>query len=90
MTPTSFTFSLTVPRDARFAPIVRDLATQAATYSEMDATVAGAFVARVGEASARATARPGGGSLGVRFTCGDGELAVDLDGDIVRQPLASA
>ena len=91
MTPTSFTFLLTLPCDARFAPILRELAAQAVTYSEMDTAIGAGFVANVEAAGSRTFSHGArGADCQVRFACDNGELRVEFSGDTVRQPLAKA
>ncbi len=87
MTPTSFTFHLSVPRDAQLTAVVRDLAAHAVAYTKMDPATGKAFVERVAAATANAMAGPG--SCAVDFLCGDGELRVVIGGDTVRQPLTA-
>jgi hypothetical protein len=90
MTPEEFAFTLTVPREAGFVPIVRDVAAQVVTYSAMDATNGKAFVDSVAAAGDRAFA-PGrrGTPCHVRFACEHGEVHVTLDGETIRQRVAS-
>jgi len=59
MTPQSFTFKLTVPREPQMAAIVADVAGHAVGYAEMDAATGADFVARVSAAAAVALATPG-------------------------------
>jgi len=87
MTPTSFTFHLSVPRDALLTAIVRDLAAHAVAYTRMDPSAGKAFVDRVSAITTKAMAGPG--SCAVDFQCGDGELRVIIGGDTVRQPLTA-
>ena len=88
MTPTSFTFHISVPRDALSAPIVQGLAAHAVTYTKMDAASGRAFVERVAVASDRAMSAQFG-SCAVEFVCADGELRVLIDGETVRQSLTA-
>ena len=91
MTPTSFTFLLTLPCDARFVPILRELAAQAVTYSEMDKAIGAGFIGKVEAAGQQAlTHGPSGADTEVRFTCDGGELRVEFRGETVRQHVASA
>ena len=91
MTPTSFTFLLTLPCDTRFVPILRELAAQAVTYSEMDAAIGAGFVAKVEAAGARTLSHGArGADCQVRFACDSGELRVEFSSETVRQPFAKA
>ena len=90
MIPSEFAFTLTVPCDARFVPIVRDVAAQAVTYSEMEASHGKGFVEKVAAATTRAlTGCKAPASCEVRFSCEHGELRATLAGETVRQRLAS-
>jgi hypothetical protein len=90
MTPQEFAFTLTVPRDVRFVPIVRDIAAQVVAYSTMDATNGKAFVDRVAAASERAfTHGPHGQACEVGFACEHGEVHVTMAGETIRQQVAS-
>ena len=91
MTPTSFTFLLTLPCDARFVPILREVAMQAVTYSAMEKAIGADFVDRVAAAGFEALSLgPSGAECQVRFACDQGELRVEVGGEHIRQPLASA
>jgi hypothetical protein len=90
MTPNEFAFTLTVPREAGFVPIVRGVAAHVVTYSAMDATNGKAFVDSVVAAGERAFARGRHGTpCHVQFTCEHGEVHVTLDGETIRQRVAS-
>ncbi|MGH9200781.1 MAG: hypothetical protein ACRD2A_06055 [Vicinamibacterales bacterium] len=90
MTPGEFAFTLTVPRDLRFAPIVRDVAAQVVTFSAMDAPHAKGFVDQVAAATERVFGHGHhGGSCEVRFVCEHGEVRVTMAGEAVRQRVAS-
>ena len=90
MTPKEFAFTLTVPRDHRFVPIVRDVATQVVTYAAMDAAHGKAFVDRVAAASERAFAHDRhGNACEVQFSCEDGEVHVTMADETIRQRVAS-
>lgn len=91
MTPTSFTFLLTLPCDARFVPILRELAAQAVAYAEMNKAIGAGFTAQVEAAASRALGHgPAGADCQARFTCENGELRVEFGRETVRQHLASA
>lgn len=84
MTPTDFTFTLTVPRDEQLAVIVRDVAAHAVSYAEMDAAKGQDFVDRVAEATVRRLAAGGAGGCVVTFLRNPDGLHVTLDGETVR------
>ena len=87
MTPAAFKFHVSVPRDARLAAVVRDLAVQAASYGKLSEAAGQDFAARVGSASEAAMA--GEGSCAIDFECADGELRVTIGGDTVRQAVGA-
>jgi hypothetical protein len=90
MTPGEFALSLTVPRDVRFVPLVRDVANQVATYSEMDAARGKAFADHVAAAIERVLKHGHHGpTCDVHFTCEHGEVSVTASGETVRQRVAS-
>jgi hypothetical protein len=89
MTPKEFAFTLTVPRDVDFVPIVRDVAAQVVTYSAMDAGHGQAFVDRVAAASERAfTQGHNGKPCEVHFACQHGEVQVTMADETIRQRVA--
>ena len=91
MTPTEFAFTLTVPRDERFVPIVKDVAGQVVAYSAMDANHGKAFVDDVATTAARVFKHGRhAGSCEVHFACEHGEVRATLDGETVRQRVAAS
>ena len=90
MTPNDFAFTLTVPRDVGFVPIVRDVAAQVVAYSAMDAGDGQAFVDRVAAAIERAFSHGHNGKpCEVRFACQQGEVHVTMADETIRQRVAS-
>jgi hypothetical protein len=84
MTPTDFSFSLTVPRDVQLAGMVRDLAAHAVSYAKLDADVGQAFLARVSEVSSRRLAASAAGGCVVIVSGDAAGLYVTVDGETVR------
>jgi hypothetical protein len=84
MTPTSFTFNLTVPRDARLAEVVRELAAHAVDYAEFDETMGEGFVDRVGALATRRFAAGGAPTCQLVYGCEQGILYVTLDGETIK------
>ncbi len=87
MTPTSFSFKLTVPNDPEGATIVAIMAAHAVDYAAIEASAGAAFVERV-----RAAALPilkSGDARGchVAFSAGDGRLTVTIGGQSLSEPL---
>ena len=85
MSPTAFTFTLTLPRDPQVATIVIDVARHAATYAGLSAAAGADFVARVSAAATVALAARGepscaivatGDAVGLTFTIGADSVAV--------------
>src|SRR5262245_37484347 len=74
MTPTSFTFTLTMPGDERFVGAIRLLAAQAASYANLSAEAGQALADRVQRATESAIAA---GSH-------DGPLDFTFSGDAAR------
>src|SRR5262245_43718689 len=90
MTPTDFAFTLTIPRDVRFATIVKDVAAHVVTYSAMDASHGKALVDHVAAAAERVlTHGRRGEPCEVHFACDHGEVRVTMAGETVRQRVAS-
>jgi hypothetical protein len=90
MTPKEFAFTLTVPRDVRFVPIVREVASQVVAYSAMDATQGRAFVDRIAATIERAFSHGHrGNACEIHFACEHGEVLVTMADETIRQRVAS-
>jgi hypothetical protein len=88
MTPSSFTFKLTLPNDPELAPMVADMARHAAEYVKLEGAAAEGFVERARSAAVKALkAAPGDGCLAV-FTAADGELSIAIGNETIAQPLS--
>lgn len=86
MSPKSFTFKLTVPRDPRAVPVVTDVASHAVTYAEMDAAAGAGFVERVTAAATTALESAVSNASCVIVVTGDAEgLTVAIGADTVSQ-----
>ena len=79
MSPKSFTFKLTVPRDLEAVSVVSALASHSVTYAGMDADAGADFVARVEAAAARAVQPPGAPPLQVVVTSDAAALTFAID-----------
>lgn len=88
MSPDSFAFTLTVPRDARLAGVVRNLCAHATTYARLSDAVGGAFCEQVLEVTERAV-EAGGGPCELTFESRGQELRVTVAGETIRQPLTA-
>jgi hypothetical protein len=89
MTPTEFAFTLTVPRDSRYVPIIKDVAGHVVTYSAMEATHGKAFVDHVIKAAERVLGHGHGEPCQVKISCEHGEVHVTIAGETLRQRVAS-
>ena len=68
MTPTSFTFTLTMPGDDRFVGAIRLLAAQAASYAQLPPEAGEALAGHVQQATEAAIAASGSASIPLEFT----------------------
>ena len=84
MTPTSFTFNLTVPRDAQLAEVLREVAEHAVQYAEIDETMGVGFVDRVGALAKRRMSAGGSAACLVVYGCDQGIVYVTLDGETIK------
>ena len=85
MSPQSFTFKLTVPRDPQVAAIVADVAGHAVGYAGITAEAGADFIARVSAAAAKALAVSGPALL-VVVTSDSASLTFALDAETVSIP----
>ncbi len=89
MTPSSFTFKLTVPRDPALAAVVTGVAAHAVTYAEMDQPAGAEFVKKVAEVSALELGAGGVSSCPVVVTSADGELLLTIGVHAVSQKISA-
>lgn len=87
MSPSSFSFKLTVPSDPGVADVVAGLAAHAAEYANLDGAAASGFVERARAAAAKVL-NAGGPSCQATFEAADGHLTMTLGAETVSQPLA--
>ena len=78
MTPTSFTFTLTMPGEQRFVGAIRLLAAQAASYAQMSAEAGEALANRVHSATESAIAATGSHDTPLDFTFSGDEARVTV------------
>lgn len=83
MSPKSFTFKLTVPRDPQVSAIVADVAAHAVSYAGMDAAIGADLVARVGQAMATAAKSAGQPALQIVVTGDAAALSIAIDATTV-------
>lgn len=86
MSPSAFTFKLSVPNDPGQVLLVTEVARHAATYAGLEAGAAAGFVERATAAAAAALAG-GAGAVQAVLTAADGVLTLTLGGERVSQPL---
>jgi hypothetical protein len=79
MSPKSFTFKLTVPRDPQALAIVSVVASHAVTYAAMDAATGADFVTRVDAVAAMAIQSPGEATLQIVVTSDAIQLTFAID-----------
>jgi hypothetical protein len=87
MTPSSFTFKLTVPNDPEGVTVVSAVAAHAVQYARLDEDAGAAFVERVRDAARQAFTSATGTSCAAIFSAENGELTVSIDGHSASQPL---
>ena len=87
MSPSSFSFKLTVPNDPDSVSIIGEVAAHAAVYARLDAAAAEAFAGRAKAAAVKAM-KSGDLSVLVEFAAADGTLTATIAGESVSQPLS--
>ena len=83
MTPTSFTFKLTVPADMEVLPIVTGLARHASTFANLDAATGTDFVKRVTDTATRHFNQPSSGHCLIVFLSNETELKATIGSETV-------
>jgi hypothetical protein len=87
MSPSSFTFKVSVPNDPGLITVVGELAKHAADYAQLDAAQAAAFMERA-QALAAAALKGGAESCTAVIAAADGELTVTIGTESASQPLS--
>ena len=87
MTPSSFTFKLTVPNDPDGILVLAAVAAHAVEYANIDAAASAEFIERVRGAARKAMAPSSGPSCLVVFNAADGELTVTIGDQSASQAL---
>ncbi len=88
MSPSSFTFKLTVPTDPELAALIAEMARHATGYANLNGEPADRFVERARAAAARSLQASSGPSCQAVFTAADGTLSMTLGSETVSQPLS--
>lgn len=87
MSPSSFTFKLSVPNEPGQASLVAQMARHAAEYAGLEAGTAAGFVDQATAAATAALTGAQGPAVQAVFTAADGVLTLSLGGARVSQPL---
>lgn len=89
MSPSEFTFKLTVPNAPEGASVVAVVAAHAVEYAKIEAGAGAAFVERARSSAAQALASASGTHTVVAFTAAGGTLSVTFGSQTVSEPLPS-
>ena len=89
MSPSAFTFKLSVPNDPRMAIVVGDMARHAAEYAALDEAVAAAFAGRALAAAGTILKGDSNKTTLVVFAAVNGALTATIGGESISQPLPS-
>jgi hypothetical protein len=87
MSPSEFTFKLTVPNDPEGVSVVAIVANHAVEYTNLDKAAGAAFVDRVRAAVAAAMKSSTGPNSLVVLGAANGQLTVTIGGQSVSHPL---
>ena len=86
MSPSAFTFKVSVPNDPRLATVIGELAKHAADYAQLDDGAAAAFVQQAEAVVAKAL-KAGGPAITAVIAAADGQLTVTVGGESASHPL---
>ena len=89
MTPSSFTFKLTVPNDPEGVTVIAAVAAHAVEYARLDAAAGAAFLGRVREVAQQALQSAGDDHCLAVFAATDGELTLTIGSESASQPLSA-
>ena len=87
MSPSSFTFKLTVPNDPEGVIVVAAVAAHAVEYAQLDAAAGAAFVERVRAVARQALQSATGHNCLAEFAAADGQLTVTIGDESASHPL---
>ncbi len=87
MSPSSFTFKLSVPNDPESTVIIGEMARHAAEYARLDAGVAQSFADQARAAARKALTAAGQTTMAV-FAAAEGTLTMTMGGESVSQSLS--
>ena len=87
MTPSAFTFKVSVPNDPKQATVIGELAKHAAEYAKLDAGAAAAFGERAQAMADKALKAGSGNATTAIFAAKDGKLTVTVGGESASHSL---
>lgn len=87
MTPTSFTFKVSVPNDADLASVIGEMARHAADYANVEAGAAAAFAERAKAMALKALGAGSATATTAVFAARDGRLSMTIGAESVSQSL---
>jgi hypothetical protein len=87
MSPSSFTFKLSVPNDPDSVIIIGEVARHAAGYANIEAGAADAFAGRAKAAASKAM-KAGGPTTLVVFAAANGALTATIGSELVSESLS--
>jgi hypothetical protein len=87
MSPSSFTFKLTVPNDPEGVTVVAAIAAHAVEYANFDGAAGAAFVERARDVARQALTSATGTSCLAVFAAEDGRLTITIGEHAASQPL---
>jgi hypothetical protein len=90
MTPSEFSFKLSVPNDPQMASIVGDMARHAAEYAKLENGAAKSFCDRALAAAGEILKRDDTKTMLAVFTAADGALTLTLGTETISELLSSS
>ena len=87
MSPSSFSFTLSLPNDPELVVVVADLARHAAEYAQLVDGAADGFIERARSAAVIALQGTGDVSTRVVFAAAEGTLSAHVGGETISAPL---
>jgi len=88
MSPSAFTFKLSVPNDPKMVTMVGDMARHAAAYANLQDGAAATFSDRALAAAGKVLKGDTNKSTLVVFAAANGALTVTIGGESISQPLS--
>ncbi len=90
MSPSAFTFKLSVPNDPRMTSVVGDMAKHAADYANLEGAAAASFSSKALAAAAKVLNADGNKTTLVVFAAADGTLKLTIGSESISQPLTTS